>query len=147
MKHQSFAIMIEAEPGKVWESLWEDKNYREWTAIFGEGSYAESDWEEGSDIHFIGDGGGGMYSVIDKKVDNKLMSFRHLGELKNYEPQPLDDKTKKWSGATEVYNLYQKDGGTELVVDMDIVEDFETYFNEKFPLALAKVKEIAERQN
>ena len=32
----------------------------------------------------------------------------------------------------------------ELVVEMDIAEDFAAYFDEKFPVALQKVKELSE---
>jgi hypothetical protein len=139
--------MINAPVEKVWESLWQPKNYTEWTSVFSEGSYAKSDWNEGSDIEFLSPDGGGMYSSINKKVENKLMSFRHIGEVKGFQRLPLDEKTKKWSGATEVYNLFQKENGTELVVDMDMVEEYESYFTEKFPVALSKVKEIAERNS
>ena len=54
------------------------------------------------------------------------------------------DEVKKWSGAMENYYLKQENGKTELVVEMDLSEEYAAEFEEKFPLALKKVKELAE---
>lgn len=144
MKKLNFSIRIKAPKEKVWNILWNDATYRQWTAVFHEGSYAVSDWEEGSRIHFLGPGGGGMFSMIDKKLPNEFMSFRHLGVVKNGEEQPETEETKNWAGAMENYTLDEKDGYTELIVDMDITEDHEQYFKDAFPKALDTVKKLAE---
>ena len=134
-----FDIQINAPKEKVWQTLWEDKTYRQWTSACGEGSSAKSDWQQGSRIEF-GDGkGNGMFSVIDKKVDNTQMSFKHLGEMKG----GVDVKSD-WTGASENYFLSEKDGQTELKVELDTVEEFQNYFAEVFPKALQLVKKISE---
>ncbi|MDX1940967.1 MAG: SRPBCC domain-containing protein [Saprospiraceae bacterium] len=139
MKTLHFSTSINAPQEKVWNALWQDANYRKWTAVFHEGSYAESDWEEGSKILFLGPGGDGMFSMIEKKIPNKQMTFKHLGELKNGV-----EESKGWENARESYFLSEKDGGTELKVELDSVGEFEQYFSETFPKALQLVKEIAE---
>lgn len=139
MKTLHFSININAPVEKVWNALWQDANYRKWTAVFHEGSYAESDWEEGSKILFLGPGGDGMFSMIEKKTPNKQMTFKHLGELKNGVKE-----SKDWENARESYFLSEKDGGTELKVELDSVGEFEQYFSETFPKALQEVKNIAE---
>jgi len=142
MEKQQFKTTINAPRNTVWHALWEDNYYRQWTSVFYDGSYAESNWNEGDEIKFLGPGGGGMYSIIDKKEEPSLMSFKHLGELKNNVKQP----ESPWSGAIEEYRLADSEGKTELVVEMDLTEDMKDYFLKTFPVALEKVKAIAESQ-
>ncbi|MEJ7627894.1 MAG: SRPBCC domain-containing protein [Ferruginibacter sp.] len=147
MKKTNFKIDINASKEKVWNVLWNDDTYTQWTAPFGEGSYAQTDWKEGSKVLFLSSNGEGMNSTIVKKTPNEFMSFKHLGMIKDGIEMPLDDKTREWSGAMENYILNEKGGGTELVVEMDIAENFEKYFTDTFPKALEKVKELAEKIN
>ena len=139
MSTLKFTTKINAPKEKVWNALWNDSTYRQWTAPFMEGSYAESDWKEGSKILFLTPKGDGMFSIIEKKVPNKQMTFKHLGEVKNGVEEP-----KNWEGAKESYHLEEKNGVTELDVELDSVGEFEQYFNDTFPKALNKLKEISE---
>lgn len=144
MKKEKFTIVIDAPKEKVWQILWNDETYKKWTAVFSEGSKAVSDWKEGSKILFVNENNDGMHSLIDKKIDNEIMNFKHLGMVKNGIELPEDEITKSWSGSMENYLLTEGDNNTSLTVEMDIVEEYQEYFNEKFPLALSKVKELAE---
>lgn len=144
MKTLNFTTKINAPKEKVWNILWDDANYRKWTKVFMEGSYAVSDWKEGSKVLFLSPEGEGMFSRIEKKIPNELMSFKHLGVVKDKMEQPETEETKKWSGAMENYSLKEKDGITELTVDLDTIEDHEKYFSETFPKALDAVKDLAE---
>ena len=85
MEKLKFNIKINAPKEKVWETLWSDPSYKQWTAAFSEGSYAVSDWKEGSEIKFLNADGEGMYSLIEKKIINKQMTFNHLRYIKNGE--------------------------------------------------------------
>jgi uncharacterized protein YndB with AHSA1/START domain len=144
MKKLNFSIEIKAPKEKVWRILWDDITYRKWTGAFSEGSYAVSDWEEGSKILFLSPNGEGMFSTIAKKIPNEFMSFKHLGTVKAGVEQPETDETKSWSGSTESYKLEGKNGVTKLAVDMDVTEDFEQYFKDTFSKALERVKDLAE---
>jgi len=144
MKKLDFLIGIKAPKEKVWDVLWNDATYRKWTSTFSEGSYAVSDWHEGSKVLFLSPSGEGMFSIIQKKVPNEFMSFKHLGTVKDGKEQPESDETKKWSGAMENYSLKENSGITELTVVMDITEDHEQYFKDTFPKALEAVKTLAE---
>ena len=144
MQRKKYSVNINAPKQKVWQILWSDDSYGKWTSVFCEGSYAVTDWKEGSRVHFLSPGGNGMYSTIAGKEDNRFMSFRHDGEMKDGVELPLDDKSREWAGATENYTLSEDNGTTELVVDMDFVETHETYFDEHFPKGLQLVKELAE---
>lgn len=145
MEKLKFQIDIAASPQLVWKVLWGDVTYTQWTSVFSEGSRAETDWKEGSKVHFLAADKNGMYSVIDKSVANEFMSFKHLGVIKDGIEQPQDEETKKWSGSMENYTLKEKSGTTELSVELDIVETHKDYFNDVFPKALQLVKKIAEQ--
>lgn len=146
MKTLEFKININAPKEKVWEVLWEDKSYREWASVFCEGTYAVSDWKEGDVIHFLSPGGMGMNSVIFKRVDNEYMAFKHLSDIKDYKVQPVDTSPGGWSEAMETYRLIPVDNGTLLEATMDMVEKYLDYFQEIFPKALEKIKELSENK-
>lgn len=144
MKKTQFSTSINAPKEKVWQILWNDATYPKWTAVFSEGSKAVSDWKEGSKILFVNENNDGMHSIIDKKIDHEIMNFTHLGMVKNGIELPEDEISKSWSGATENYRLSEANGTTILTVEMDIVEEYLDYFNEKFPLALDLIKKLSE---
>lgn len=135
-----FNIEINAPREKVWSALWEEQSYREWTAVFTPGSYAKSDWQEGSRIEFLNPSGNGIFGIIDKNIPNTQMTFKHQGELKNGE-----EITGEWSGALESYFLSDKNDGTLLSTEMESTEDFQQYFKDVFPKAMETLKQIAER--
>lgn len=146
MKNLSLKIDINAPREKVWAVLWNDDTYRKWTSVFMEGSYAVSDWKEGSKILFLSPSGEGMFSMIAKKIPNEVMAFKHLGTVKDGKEQPDTKETKDWAGALETYTLRQTGNATELAVSMDVTEEHESYFRETFPKALEKVKVLAEER-
>ncbi len=143
MKKLNFSIHINAPRERVWQILWDDTTYRQWAAVFHEGSYAESDWEEGSRILFLS-GGNGMISRIARLVPNEVMTFEHLGEVKAGVEDFDSAEVQVWKGALEHYALSEREGGTELSVELDSDDVFADYFSKTFPKALARVKELAE---
>lgn len=141
MQKLTFSVDINAPREKVWEVLWDDATFTDWTSVFAEGSYAVSDWQEGSKIQFIDPkSGSGMSSIIVKKVPNEFMSFKHLTELENGKEMP----PKEWSGAMENYTLKENGGVTTLTVDMDAMDEYKSMFEDRFPKALARLKELSE---
>jgi len=147
MQNKRFTIKIKAPAEKIWKVLWNGETYPQWTAAFGEGSHAVTDWQEGSKVLFLSANNDGMYSMVVKNKPGVFMSFRHLGIIKEGKEQPADEESKKWSGAMENYTLKEEAGGTDLIVEMDITEEFEKYFQETFPKALEKVKELSENKS
>jgi len=140
METIKFSIQINAPKEKVWEVLWNDDSYKQWTAVFSEGSCAVSDWNEGSKILFLDAKGDGMFSVIEKKVPNRQMTFKHMGEIKD----GVETETA-WAGALENYFLAETGNGTELTTVMDSSEEFQEYFEATFPKALELVKRLSEK--
>ncbi len=141
MKILNFTASIAAPRSRVWFVLWNDYSYRQWASTFYEGSYAVSDWQQSSRIHFLAPDGRGMYAEIVEKSEPGRMVFRHLGELKNFAEQPPGGQ---WQDALESYTLEETDTGTLLHVTVNTAEDFVEAFNQMFPKALALVKQLAE---
>jgi uncharacterized protein YndB with AHSA1/START domain len=136
-----FSVDIAAPREKVWKVLWDDASYRDWTSAFAEGSSAVSDWNEGSTIRFVDPSGrSGMQAIIEQKRPAEFMSFRHEAEIKDGQVQPPAD----WSGAHENYTLTSRNGGTTLKVDLDAADEHRKMFEDTFPKALQRVKELAE---
>lgn len=144
MEKQEFKIAIDAPREKVWTVLWADDSYRAWTAPFTEGSHAITDWKKGSKVLFLDGKGMGMVSKIDETIPNEYMSFEHLGYVKDGVEDVTSDEVKSFAGAHENYTLKDIGGKTELIVDMDMNDQYKDYFTQTFPKALAKVKELAE---
>lgn len=135
-----FSIDINAPRERVWQVLWDDASYRDWTSAFSEGSYAVSDWNEGSTIQFLDPSGSGMSAIIEKKTSNELMSFKHVAEIKNGQEQP----PAQWSGAREKYTLTTSGRGTRLVVELESPDEYRKVFEDMFPKALQRVKTLSE---
>lgn len=144
MKTLEFTIEINAPASKVWNVLWDDSTYRKWTTAFCEGSYAVSNWNEGDSVHFLDPNGNGMYSVIERKIDNELMSFRHIGNIMKFQEMPLDEETKLWTNSKEIYELKEENNQTKLTVTIDTLENYVGFFNEKLPKAIDLVKKLSE---
>lgn len=149
MKKETFTAQINAPREKVWQVLWDDASYRIWTSAFSEGSYAETDnWKEGSKVLFLGPSDNGMTNGMVAKIEtnkpNEVMSFRHMGEVKNGVEDTESPEVKEWAGAEESYYLRTVDGGTELRVEMDLNDTWKEYFMNAWPKALQKIKELAE---
>jgi len=147
MQTLHFSTSIKAPREKVWATLWDDAGYRKWTSAFTEGSYAKTDWKEGSKVLFLDGKGNGMVSKIETSRPNEYMSVKHLGEVKNGTEDVDSEAVKAWAGARENYTLTEVDGTTTLKVDTDITEDFKEYMEKTWPKALEQLKDLCENDN
>lgn len=145
MHTKIYSVSIYAPDVKVWTALWEDSNYRDWTSVYCEGSYMKADWKKGGKVHFLAPDGQGMYSVIKELIPNEKVHFTHIGNLLNFEEQPMDDSTFTWTGARENYDLVSSGNTTLLSMTIDLTDDHLDYFEKTIPAALQRVKEIAEK--
>lgn len=151
MQKLHFSITINAPKEKVWHTMLDDKTYREWTAAFNPGSYYKGDWSKGSKILFIGPDPktgeeGGMVSRIAENKPYEFISIEHLGIVKNGVEDTTSEEARKWAPAFENYTFKEKGGATEVLVEMDIEDENKKMFEEMWPKALQKLKEIAEKQ-
>lgn len=147
MKKLTFHITIDAPREKVWGTLWDNITYPQWTAIFSPGSRAVTDWQKGSKVLFLGEKEEGMLSTIADNIPNEYMSIKHLGVVNNGVEDTASAHAQEWHGAMENYTLKTVDGKTSLDIETDITEEYYDYFQNVWPKALDKVKELAEQQN
>ena len=86
--------------------------------------------------------------MVSKIAENRLhefISIEHLGEVKNGVEDTESEEAKKWAGSLENYTFYDKDGGTELVIDMDTTDEYKEMMEGMWKDALVKLKEISEK--
>ena len=145
MERNQFKTTINAPRERVWEILWGDETYPQWTSVFAEGSQVETDWKKGSRVLFLDGKGNGMVSVVNDNIPNEFMSFKHLGVWNNGKEDLETAQSKGWSGAMENYTLKTVNNNqTELPVDQDIKDDYKDQFLKMWPKALEKLKAMAE---
>ena len=146
MEKQTYRINIVATPEKVWRALWGLDSYRDWTRAFNESSNVETDnWKKGSDVKFTDGKGSGMLARVADNRPNEYMSFEHYGMINDGVVDTESDLVKAFAGAHENYTLHGQNGSTELVVDMDVSNDWKEYFDSAWPKALDRIKELAEK--
>jgi len=148
MADQKFSIDINAPRTRVWDMLWGADTYPQWTQPFCEGSFAESDWKEGSKILFMDTNRDGMISTIDKKVPNEYMSFKMLGCIKKGVEDYESDIANAVTGGYENYTLTESNGITTLVAELggaEMPKDIQDYLAAAWPKALDELKRIAEK--
>lgn len=141
-------IFINAPRARVWDVMLADETYRDWTSAFSPGSYYKGDWSEGSKILFVGpnpEGGeGGMVSRIRENRHHEFISVEHLGIFKDGVEDTESAEAKKWAPAFENYTFTDRNGGTELAIEMDIEAENRESFETMWTNALERLKELAE---
>ena len=149
MQKLNLSIIINSPKEKVWNTMLEDKTYRIWTETFGAGSHYVEDWNKGSKILFLAPNDKGtMSGMVSWIKENKLyeyISIEHLGVVENGKEDTTSDAVKQWAGSLENYTFKNKDSKTELLVDMDINDEYKEMFEKMWPDALKKLKELAEK--
>jgi hypothetical protein len=68
--------------------------------------------------------------------------------VQNANEDTSSEEAKKWSGALENYTFKEKNGNTEVIVDLygNIPDEFNEMFEGMWPKALQKLKELAEKE-
>lgn len=151
MQKMNVSTTINAPRKVVWDTMLNDKTYREWTSAFNpKGSWYEGDWSQGSTIRFLGPGEdgslGGMLSRIKENRPYEYFSIEHIGIIQDGKEDTTSDEVRKWTPAFENYTFKDRNGQTELLVDMDVDEAHKAMFEDRWPKALDKLKALAERQ-
>lgn len=145
-----FEIKINATADKVYKAMLDEKKYSEWTSAFNPGgSFYKGSWGKGSKIEFLGPDQkgelGGMVSRIKENIPNSFISIEHLGIVKNGKEITSGPETEGWAGALENYTFKEDHGKTLLQVDTDSNQEFKKFFQDVWPKALSKVKELSEK--
>ncbi len=152
MKKLDFTIHINAPREAVWKFMLDKETYPQWTKPFNEGgSSFEGDWSAGSKMLFLGPDPktgkmGGMISQIAENRALEYVSIKHVGIVTDGVEDMTSPEAKKWTPSFENYTFTEEDGGTRLDVEMNSADEFADMFQEMWPQALAKLKELVEKK-
>lgn len=136
-----FSITIKASKEKVWDTLWNDKTFRQWANIIDEGTYMKGELKEGCEIEFISGNGYGVTSLVEKLIPGEFLLIRHQADTQDVGQRTRQDQ---WTGGKETYTLKEFDGITTLTAEFDVPPELEDYFKETYPKAFEMVKVLAE---
>lgn len=147
MKHLEYNIDIAADPKTVWNTMLQPETYKEWVKDSWPGSYYDGKWAKGENIRFLSSQGGGTLANIVEFAPYENMLAKHIAVINADGTEDRSSETAKgWVGTLERYVFTKKDGKTSLSVQIDTTPEWESMFNEGWPGALKKLKEISERQ-
>ncbi|NJS41846.1 hypothetical protein HC766_06030 [Candidatus Gracilibacteria bacterium] len=127
-----------------------EETYLIWAKEFSPNtkSWVEGSWEEGSKIKFLAkdkNGISGMTSEIAENKQYKFVSIRHLGYVLNGVEDTTSPEITALMPSYENYSFEQLDENTtKLRVYMDSDPKYTEMFQELWPKALTKLKEICE---
>lgn len=142
MREIQFTIDINASKERVWATLWEDATFRDWAKIIDDGTYIKGVLEEGNEVQFISSVSGyGVTDLVERLVPNEFILFRHSADTKDSGEQVRESE---WTGGAESYSLSENYGVTTLLVRTDVPLEQEETMLIRFPLALKRVKFLAE---
>jgi uncharacterized protein YndB with AHSA1/START domain len=148
LENLHFEIVIEASKDKVYCTMLDEKQYAAWTAEFNPTSCFKGSWERGSKMLFVGTDNqgnvGGMVSRIKENIPNLFLSIEHYGIVQGDKEIISGPEVESWAGSLENYTFTEENGKTLLSIDMDSNQEFKSYFEEMWPKALKKLKEICE---
>jgi len=145
MEKLKYQIEVNASAEKIWDVLWNEKSYSQWTHFFSPGSRMATDWQIGGKTYFTDSGKkNGMVSTIAKIEKPKLLIFKHLGEIRDGVEDIESESVKAWNGALEGYYLEQKDHKTTLKIEVDADQSFKEMMDGGFRKGLEIIKQLSE---
>lgn len=145
MKEMQFSVKINTPKEKVWNTLWQDRTFRQWASIIDPETYMVGELKEGNEVQFISAANGyGVISLVENLIEGEFLLLRHYADTQEGGKQERDNQ---WSGGKESYSLAEKDGTTTLTVAFDVPPELEEEFKVSYPKALEQVKMLAERRD
>ncbi len=144
MNEMLFSIAINAAKERVWATLWQDATFRDWASIIDPETYKVGDLQEGNEIQFISAANGyGVTSLAETVRPGEFLRLRHRADTQETGSR---EREPQWTGSAETYTLAEEDGVTTLAVAFGVPPELEEYFEDAYPKALQRVKELAERE-
>lgn len=148
MQRLSYQINIQAPVTKVFDRMLGRETYRQWTSEFNPSSDFEGSWEKGSKIYFTGISKEGkkegMVAEVMENIPDEQVSLRHYGVLDGDNEITEGAVAEGWTDAWENYSFAEENGTTTVTVDIDTHTEYVDYFNDAWPKALARLKQICE---
>jgi uncharacterized protein YndB with AHSA1/START domain len=127
----------------VFDTMTGAESYRQWTSAFTEGSYFEGSWMQGQRIRFLYPGGGIVAEVAEHRA-NAYISIKHLGLIVHGVEDTQSESVRAWAPLFENYTFVTVAGGTRLEIAQDVTAELETFMQQAWPKALARLKALCE---
>jgi hypothetical protein len=148
VKRIQFAATINAPVPTVWRLMIGPGSYKRWASAFAEGTYFEGSWEQGARIKFLSPpSGDGMVAEIAQNRKNEFISIRHVGFLTKGVEDTTSESVRAWAPAYENYTFISVPEGTNLIIELDVLGEWEQYMNEAWPKALDLLKQLSEAES
>ena len=123
----------------------EPETYKKWVDVSWPGSYYEGNWKQGQHIKFLATSGGGTVAMIQELRTYEFLLANHVAVINKDGTENRDsDVARGWIGTTESYSFTESNGKTEVKVEINTNPAWEKMFNDGWPDALAKLKELTE---
>jgi uncharacterized protein YndB with AHSA1/START domain len=146
MEKLVFTTDINASRQKVWDVMFQPETYKEWVGASWPGSFYIGTWKQGETLKFTGPEGGGTVATLEEYKPFERVHAKHVAVLNADGTEDRDSEMAKgWIGTTESYSFTERDGKTHLTVELQTYPDWTSMFNDGWPNALKKLKEICER--
>lgn len=143
-----YEISISSPADKVYQTMLFSPTYEQWVAVFNPTSHYQGSWDKGSRILFLGEDTqgqvGGMVSRIAEHIPAQYVSIEHLGFFQQGKEILEGPEVESWKGCLENYRFISKGPETKLKVQLHSTPEMKEYFNEHYPQALEKLKNICE---
>lgn len=145
MSAKSFTgeIFISAPRARVWDALLNADSFAKWSSVFEGGITPDGEWTEGGKVRFRNADGDGVVAEVLRLRETENVEWKYVGVLADGRENDSDDEG--WLGLCESFSLSESDGGTALSVRSQCPESYREYFSQKWPRALAALKELAEK--
>ena len=145
MKKLIYKTTIDASKQKVWDTMLTHGSYEIWSGAGWEGSTYEGEWKEGENIRFASPDGEGTLVYIKELKPAAIIRADHIALLKKGgEEDRTSEEAKTWIGSQENYFFNERNGVTELTVEIVCNPQWEKMFNDGWPAALEKLKQLCE---
>lgn len=147
MKKLEYNIQIDANKQKVWNTMLAPDTYKQWTNVSWPGSTYEGKWEKNEDLRFVSaEQGGGTLATLTEFRPHEYLLAEHVAILlADGSEDRTSEAAKGWVGTTESYTFQESNGKTNLKVEIKTAPEWADMFDEGWPKALDKLKEICEQ--
>jgi uncharacterized protein YndB with AHSA1/START domain len=146
MKTIEFNATINASAKAVWTTMLNDKTYRQWVDVSWPGSFYVGKWGKDEEIRFVGNDNSGTLATITEFTPYEVVEAHQIAILlKGGIEDRTSDMAKGWIGTTERYDFSESGGKTTLKVTIKAQPHWLDMFNDGWPQALEKLKELSEK--
>lgn len=145
METRSYEKIVDAPRQIVWDILWGNETYKQWTQFFDGGSVLKSDWKIGGKTYFLNAQGEGLVSTIDSLEQPDHIIFKHLGTVdREGNEDTRSREVMEWSGFFERYLLIDFEGRTKLHIEVQADKNLCDHLDKGFTEGLEIIRQLAE---